>query len=321
MPVSSSSFMTVVDDSDPVLGELSEVPAAPEGLWACLQQVVDPRKRRGVRHPITGIVALVLAATLAGAQSFVAIGEWVADAGDADLAGLGIGAVVPCESTIRRCLQRLDPGVLDVLVGAWMWLRTSHSEGRRIIALDGKSLRGARDAAGHLTHLLSALCQHTGTVLGQMTVGAKTNEIPVFTKLLDTMDIAEAVITADALHCQRGTAQYIVSRGAHYVLTVKDNQRNLRKQLKALPWTQIPVLSTDREHSHGRGATRRLKATEITAGIGFPGAVQVLQLTRKTRRRPVVPGCTPKWSTPSPHSHPATPTPTRSRTGCAGTGP
>jgi predicted transposase YbfD/YdcC len=56
-------------------------------------------------------------------------------------------------------------------------------------------------------------------------------------------------------------------------------------QLTALPWKQIPVLSTDREHSHGRGATRRLKATEITAGIGFPGAVQVLQLTRKTRRR------------------------------------
>ena len=75
-----------------------------------------------------------------------------------------------------------------------------------------------------------------------------------------------------------------VSRKAHYILTVKDNQRNLRKQLKALPWKLIPVLSTDREHSHGRTATRTLKATEIAAGIGFPHAVQVLQLTRKTRR-------------------------------------
>jgi len=224
--------------------------------------VTDPRKRRGVRHSITAIVAVALAATLAGAQSFVTIGEWVADAGDADLAALGIGHVLPCESTIRRCLQRLDPGVLDALIGAWMWLRTSHTEGRRIIALDGKSLRGARDAAGHLTHLLAALSQRSATVLGQMTVGAKTNKIPVLTKLLDTMDIADAVITADALHCQRGTAQYIVSRKAHYVLTVKGNQRNLRKQLKALPWKLIPVLSTDREHSHGRSATRRLKATE-----------------------------------------------------------
>ncbi len=94
-------------------------------------------------------------------------------------------------------------------------------EGRRVIACDGKSLRGARDAAGHLTHLLSALCQHTGTVLGQLSVGAKTNEIHVLRMLLDTMDISGAVITADALHTQRGTAEYIVSRGAHYILTVK----------------------------------------------------------------------------------------------------
>jgi hypothetical protein len=64
MHVSSFSLMTVVDDSDPVLGELVEVAAAPEGLPACLPQVVDPRKRRGVRHPVTGMVALALAATV-----------------------------------------------------------------------------------------------------------------------------------------------------------------------------------------------------------------------------------------------------------------
>jgi len=194
--------------------------------------------------------------------------------------------VVPCESTIRRCLQRLDPSSLDTLIGGWMWLQTSMLDGRRVIALDGKSLRGARDGAGNLTHLLSALCQQTGTVLGQLPVGAKTNEIPVLRKLLDTMDITGAVITADALHTQRATADYIVSRGAHYILTVKNNQRNLRKRLKALPWKQVPVLATDRERGHGRTATRRVKATEIAAGIGFPHAVQVLQLTRTTRRRP-----------------------------------
>lgn len=284
MPVSSSSLMTVVDDGDPVLGELAQVPAAPAGLWECLQKVADPRKRRGVRHPITGIVALALAATLAGAQSFVAIGEWVADGGDTDLAVLGIEGTPPCESTIRRPLQRLDPARLDALIGAWMWLRTHTSGQRRVIAFDGTSLRGSRDAAGHLMHLLAALCQHTGAVLGQGSVGAKTNEIPLLRTLLATMDITGAVITADALHCQRTTARDIVAQGGHYILTVKDNQRSLRQQLKALPWRQIPVLSRDREHGHGRAATRILKATEVTAGIGFPHAVQVLQLTRKTRR-------------------------------------
>ena len=69
--------------------------------------------------------------------------------------------------------------------------------------MDGKSVRGARDGAGNLTHLLSALCQQSGTVLGQLSVGAKTNELPVLRTLLDTMDITGAVITADALWAHR----------------------------------------------------------------------------------------------------------------------
>lgn len=156
------------------------------GLWQCLQKVTDPRKRRGVRHPITGVLALALAATLAGAQSFLGIAEWAADAGPGELTAFGLRGVVPCESTIRRCLQRLDASCLDGLIGGWMWLQSKVRDGRRVIALDGKSLRGARDAAGNLTHLQSALCQHTGTVLGQLTVGAKTNEIPVLRKSFST---------------------------------------------------------------------------------------------------------------------------------------
>ena len=279
--VSSSPILTVVDDSDPLLGELAEVPPAPDGLLELLAQVADPRKPRGIRHGLTGVLAMALSAVITGAQSFVAIAEWAADASPEALARLGVTGTAPSESTIRRCLQRLAPDQLDHLIGAWMWLRTSTIGGRRVIAFDGKTLRGARDAAGNLMHLLAGLCQHTGAVLAQLAVGAKTNEIPMLTKLLDTIpDIAGAVITADALHCQRDTAEYITGRGAHYILTVKDNQPTLRKKLKNLPWKQIPVLDRKTEHGHGRTTTRTLKAAEIAEGIGFPGAVQVLQLTR-----------------------------------------
>ena len=279
--VSSSPILTVVDDSDPLLGELAEVPPAPDGLLELLAQVADPRKPRGIRHGLTGVLAMALSAVITGAQSFVAIAEWAADASPEALARLGVTGTAPSESTIRRCLQRLAPDQLDHLIGAWMWLRTTTIGGRRVIAFDGKTLRGARDAAGNLMHLLAGLCQHTGAVLAQLAVGAKTNEIPMLTKLLDTIpDIAGAVITADALHCQRDTAEYITGRGAHYILTVKDNQPTLRKKLKSLPWKQIPVLDRKTEHGHGRTTTRTLKAAEIAEGIGFPGAVQVLQLTR-----------------------------------------
>lgn len=283
--VSSSLTLTVVDDSDPLLGELAGVPPAPAALLQTLQQVPDPRKPRGVRHRLGGVLAVALAATVAGAQSFTAIAEWAADSAAGVLARLDVTGAVPSESTIRRCLQQLAPDTLDELFGSWMWSRTSMIGGRRVIAFDGKTLRGARDTAGNLVHLLSGLCQLTGTVIGQLAVGAKTNEIPMLTKLLDTIDITGAVITADALHCQRDTAEHITGRGGHYIFTVKDNQPKLRKQLKTLPWKQIPILDINTAHGHGRTEKRSLKATEIAAGIGFPKAVQVLQLTRTVTDR------------------------------------
>jgi predicted transposase YbfD/YdcC len=103
--------------------------------------------------------------------------------------------------------------------------------------------------------------------------------------LLKVLDIEGAVVTADAMHCQRDTAQTIRECGGHYILTVKDNQPNLRKQVKSLPWKDIPRLAVSREHGHGRQDTRTLKATELSRGIGFPGAAQVLRLTRTRATR------------------------------------
>ncbi|MGW1681523.1 ISAs1 family transposase [Saccharopolyspora sp. NPDC002376] len=149
-----------------------------------------------------------------------------------------------------------------------------------MIAFDGKPLRGARDTAGNLVHLLAGLCQHTSAVLTQIAIGAKTNEIPMLTTLLDTLDLDGAVVTADALHCQRDTAQRIRDRGGHYILTIKGNQPSLRKRAKSLPWKDIPPLAVSRERGHGRQDTRTLKATELATSIGFPGAAEVLRLPR-----------------------------------------
>jgi hypothetical protein len=87
------------------------------GLLAELAKVPDPRKRRGVRHSITTILALAVCAVLAGCRSFTAIGEWAAHASDQILAALEVGGCTPCESTIRRTLQRLDGDELDSAIG------------------------------------------------------------------------------------------------------------------------------------------------------------------------------------------------------------
>jgi predicted transposase YbfD/YdcC len=284
--LSSSPVRHTSDESALPTATTSDAPdhltQVPTDLLTVLGQVVDPRKRRGVRHRLAVVLAIAIAATLAGARSFAAIAEWAADAPAEVLTRLGARRRPPSEATIRRLLTRLPADTLDTVIGTWMWLRTSTIGGRRVIAFDGKTLRGARDAAGNLVHLLAGLCHRTGVVVGQVSVGAKTNEIPMLAGLLKVLDITDAVVTADAMHCQRDTAQTIHDRGGHYILTVKDNQPNLRKRVKSLPWKDIPCLAASREHGHGRQDTRTLKATELSSGIGigFPGAAQVLRLTR-----------------------------------------
>jgi hypothetical protein len=128
--VSSPPTLSVVDDCDPLLGELAEVPAAPAGLLQTPARVADPRKARGIRHALPGVLTVALASVVAGARSFVAIAKWATDATPEVLAQLGMPPKVPSESTIRRCLQRLAPDQLDQLLGAWTWLHTSEIGGR-----------------------------------------------------------------------------------------------------------------------------------------------------------------------------------------------
>src|SRR5664280_516418 len=202
MSASSSSRI------DPAIGHLAALGQSlvdeRSDVLSVLGQVADPRKRRGVRHTLPVILGVVVCAVLAGARSFVAIAEWAADADDATLADLGAGAVVPCESTIRRTLQTLDADALDDAFGGWAQARTKPSPAvRRRVAVDGKTLRGSGLAGGSGRHLLAALDHVHGVVLGQVDVAAKTNEIPIFATLLDRIDLRGAIVTADAMHAQR----------------------------------------------------------------------------------------------------------------------
>ncbi len=290
------SIMKVPTPSDrhgrnPVLAELAAAAdanrVAGPSLLAALAGVPDPRARRGVRHQVSAVLALGVCAVLAGCRSFTAIGEWAAGASEQVLSALDVGACPPCESTIRRTLQRLDGDGLDTAIGSWAAQRTEPPAGsRRVLALDGKTVRGSASDGQDARHLLAAVDQRTGVVLGQVDVASKTNEIPMFPVLCDRIaDLTDAVLTADALHAQRAHADYLVlERGAHYLLTVKGNQPSLRNQLKALPWRDVPPAHTCRGRAHGRVEQRTVKVVTVATGIVFPHARQAIQITRKTRR-------------------------------------
>jgi predicted transposase YbfD/YdcC len=264
----------------------SPIPAArSQYLLGLLAQVPDPRKRRGRRHPLAGLLAVGIAAVIAGSRSFAAIGQWAADAGAEVLAGLGAARGPAEESTFRRAFALVSPDVLDQVLGAWLWTRAVQVSGRLVIAVDGKAVRGARDKDGKAPHLVAALAHGIGAVLGQVAVTAKSNEIPAVRDLLKAFaSLAGAVITIDALHTQSDTAQVITGGGADYVMTVKGNMPTLYRQLKTLPWARIPAVSSV-STDHGRRARRTIKAVLAPAWIGFAGAAQVAQVRRTVTKK------------------------------------
>ncbi|MWV32237.1 ISAs1 family transposase [Rathayibacter iranicus NCPPB 2253 = VKM Ac-1602] len=169
------------------------------------------------------ILAVGIAAVLAGSRSFVAIGEWAADASTDILIGLGVTAGRrPSEATIRRAIRRIDADILDQVIGAYLWLRTGIIGGRRGIAVDGKTVRGARSRTSPAPHLVAALDHDSETVLGQVQTPAESKEIPVLRELLDRFTLEGVVVTADAMHTQRDAAAHIVTAGGDYLLTVKE---------------------------------------------------------------------------------------------------
>ena len=303
MPAVSSSLIS------PALVQVEGLPAGDRALLAgqCpglaeyLADVPDPRDPRGVRHTLTSLLLAAVAAVLAGARSFAAVGEWVADAPPQVLGVLGVRRdpltghfEPPGEATIRRVMETVDADAFDAAVGSWLagrlraaGPRSGHGRrARRALAVDGKAVRGSRHASedGQHVHLLAAADQQTTAVLAQASVDGKTNEVTRFAPLLASLDLAGQVSTADALHTQREHARFLVGvKKADYILIVKKNQPGLYAQVKSLPWRH--VLASDRQHGrrHGREEYRTLQAVTVAAGLLFPHAAQAIRVTRRAR--------------------------------------
>lgn len=183
----------------------------------------------------------------------------------------------------RRCAScsaRLDADALDAALGVWMWTQTFTVEQRRVIALDGKTIRGAHiRPGGKAPHLIAAFDHGAGVVLGQVAVDAKSNEIPAARTLLRHFDLNGAVVPLDAMHTQTDTAALITGAGGDYVFTVKANMPTLHAKLKKLPCKDMPATGATTVE-RGRRVTRTIKVADVPAWIDFPGAAQVAQLRR-----------------------------------------
>jgi predicted transposase YbfD/YdcC len=284
MPVSHARVTTVTSADD-------ELP----GLLEVLGQVPDPRRRRGRRYTLVFLLAVAVACVLAGARNFREIGDQAADLPQEVLARLGgrphplLRAIIaPSEKRIRTVLQEIDAARLDELTGGW--LRGLADAGRledllRAIAIDGKWLRGIGD--GQQVKLFAAMLHEEKVIIAQHAIPEDTNEITQVRQLLDTVDLAGAVVTGDAAHAQRGTAEYIAgrqdegNRGSAYFLFVKGNQPGLQRAVYDAIQAGCPREPdhVEIDYGHGRVIKRSLWAADA-AGIDFPHVTQAVRIRR-----------------------------------------
>lgn len=206
-------------------------------LLEMLAEIPDPRMRRGVRHSSKCLLAICACAVLCGAESFDAIAQWAQCCSQDMLRRLHCtyrertkSYIIPSEPTIRRFLQSIDAEAVDSVLSQWFF---AFAEPDSPLAVDGKTVRGARSANGRQLHLLSAFLHKEAVVAAQSQVDGKTNEIKAVRPLLDSIDVEGRAVTFDALHAQKDTARYLVEeKKADYVITVKGNQPTLRNDLE-----------------------------------------------------------------------------------------
>ncbi len=224
------------------------------------ETLTDPRIERTRQHCLLDMIVIALCATIAGADGWADV-ERFGKAKHAWFARfLELPHGIPSHDTFGRVFARLDtPAFLACLMD---WLRSWHSalagEG---IAIDGKTLRRSFDAGSGRAalHLVSAWACDLRLSLGQVAVDDKSNEITAVPKLLELLELSGAVVTLDAMHCQRETAQAIRARGADYVLTVKRNQPGL--------WNELgDLFIAYGEHDYQAPELRRHTKTERNRG-------------------------------------------------------
>jgi urease gamma subunit len=208
-------------------------------LMQVLKAIPDPRKRRGIRHSKTSMLAIVVAAVLSGVRSVEGIAQWARECTQDELVRLGIRRNqrtkrfhAPSEPAFRRLIQRIDADAVDRHLSAWL-IGLGCSDAA--LAIDGKTVRGARRPDGTQVHLLSAVLHSSGITVAQCEVDSKSNEIPAAAPLLAPLDLSGRCVTADAMHTQREFARFVVEdKHADYALTVKDNQPTLKADIDTL---------------------------------------------------------------------------------------
>lgn len=249
----------------------------------------DPRVERTRRHKLIDIVMIVLIGTLCDQRGWGEIFEY-AEVHERELRTiLELPNGIPCADTYRRVMGALEPKQLRAVLLRWA-RRLHENVGGNHIAIDGKAVRGAFAEDRGALHLVNAWVTETKIVLGHLPVADKSNEITAIPDLLELLALKNAVITIDAMGCQKKIAQTIVDKGADYLFGLKGNHPTLHEDVVTA--FDADTCKTIRENpndfcesadkGHGRLETRRTYVMRdiawLTQSEQWPGLCTILMV-------------------------------------------
>jgi predicted transposase YbfD/YdcC len=256
------------------------------------EDLEDPRMERTKLHHLSDMVAIALCGAICGADTWADVERFGHEKFEWFRTFLRLENGIPSHDTFGRVFAALDTGQFYSCLANWIASLQLDLRGKTI-AIDGKTLRKSFDKSvgREALHVVNAWASQLRLSIGQLATEEKSNEITAVPRLLEMLAIEGAVVTLDAMHCQKDTARTIRSRGADYVLQVKANQPTLYDQLQALftelgdnDWEGVRRHTTT-EKSHGRRERREyyvVKAPqELRSGWTDIGSVSMVYRCRK----------------------------------------
>ena len=264
-------------------------------------KVADPRLKRRQRHRLMDIIVMAICAVIADCDTWEDIGVFVRKRRSWLERFLDLPHGVPSADTFARVFSRLDPQAFGA--GFQSWIQAlSQAFGWSHVAIDGKTQRGSGNRRAGLgpLHVVSAWASQQQLSLGQVAVESKSNEITAIPRLLELLDLKGALVTIDAMGCQKEIAAKIVASKGDYVLTVKDNQPHLLEDIQetvsqalegVLPAAVLDEYTT-RERGHGREEERSYVVVHWTEGLRDRALWPKLTSVGMCRRERTVQGVT-----------------------------
>ena len=252
------------------------------GVLAFFEDLNDKRSTGGnKRHELLDIVTICIAAVISGADSWEEIAEYGRIKQKWLSTFLPLPNGIPSHDTFNRVISSLDPAEFEQCFGNWISALIVAT--REVISLDGKTICGAKVNGKSPIHMVSAWASKNNIVLGQVKVDEKSNEITAIPNLIRNLAIEGAVITIDAMGCQKEIAKTIVGRKADYVLALKENQPDLLEEVQdEFRFTKTDDCSTDLDYGHGRIETRKcsiiMNFDLVQSHVKWPGMKSIVRI-------------------------------------------